>query len=186
MVAVSWYEAVAFCNWLSIEEGLTPAYNSAGRANLTASGYRLPTEVEWEYAGAKGASGEAERLWAYTGGFVDPDDWDCNKVVSSLCSVATQSADVGSKSPSGDTPQGLADMSGNANEWCSDNDQADGDVGSGPNRYYFVDDDSSTRFVLRGGEWGVNSDEYWLRAANRGDADADDRGDKIGFRVVRP
>jgi len=55
----SWYEVVAFCNWRSIKEGLSPVYDSTGRADLAASGYRLPTEVEWEYAAAKGGGRRA-------------------------------------------------------------------------------------------------------------------------------
>ncbi len=63
---MSWYIAVAFCNWLFDKEGLARAYDNAGLANLFASGYRLPTEVEWEYAAAKGALAEpVERIYAY-------------------------------------------------------------------------------------------------------------------------
>ncbi|MFO7609327.1 MAG: formylglycine-generating enzyme family protein [Candidatus Krumholzibacteriia bacterium] len=52
---VSWDMAVAFCNALSLREGLTPAYTINGSNgdvtwNQSASGYRLPTEAEWEYA----------------------------------------------------------------------------------------------------------------------------------------
>ena len=65
VIGVSWYEAVAYCNWRSVKEGLTPVYDTAGRANLKASGWRLPTDVEWEYAAAKGAPGQSERIFAY-------------------------------------------------------------------------------------------------------------------------
>ena len=176
---MSWYEAVAFSNWLSEKEGLTPAYNSAGQANLSASGYRLPTEVEWEYAAAKGASAEGERIYAYG------DSWDANKVVGG--SGETQTANVGSKSPAGDTPQGLADMSGNVWEWCSDNWQAAGNVSSGTDRYYFNVDQTSTGFVLRGGVWYFTVEDFF-RAAHRFiiNYGPDVRNGYIGFRVVRP
>ena len=177
VVGVSWYEAVAFSNWLSEKEGLTPAYNSAGQANLTASGYRLPTEVEWEYAAAKGASAEGERIYAYG------DSWDANKVVGG--SGETQTANVGSKSPAGDTPQGLADMSGNVWEWCSDNYQADGIVLNGTDRYYFSDDTTGNFFVLRGGAWLITV-EYVFREAFRYYYAPGGRLYSIGFRVVRP
>lgn len=47
---VSWYDAVRFCNALSLSEGLEPAYSIDGTEvtwNREANGYRLPTEAEW-------------------------------------------------------------------------------------------------------------------------------------------
>jgi formylglycine-generating enzyme required for sulfatase activity len=180
---VSWYEAVAFCNWRSVKESLTPAYDSAGHATLSASGYRLPTEVEWEYAAAKGASGQPERIYAWG------DTWDSNKAVCSVApATATKTADVGSKSTAGDTPQSLADMSGNVWEWCSDNCQSDASVASVPNRYYFLDDSTSQYLMVRGGAW-YNSDEVIFRCAFRGSFGNPDyhySNDGFGFRVVRP
>jgi formylglycine-generating enzyme required for sulfatase activity len=171
VVGVSWYEAVAFCNWRSVKEGLTPAYNSAGLASLSTSGYRLPTEVEWEYAAAKGGSGQAERIYAYG------STWDVNKVVGNT----TKTASVGSKSTAGDTPQGLADMSGNVWEWCSDNYQTT--PATGTDRYYFANDSTSLWFILRGGSWDY-TDEYGFRCATRNYNPPSCRYDVIGFRVV--
>ena len=48
---VSWYGAVMYANWLSIQEGYSPVYDeTTWAADYTANGYRLPTEAEWEYA----------------------------------------------------------------------------------------------------------------------------------------
>ncbi len=182
VVGVSWYEAVAFCNWRSVREGLTPAYDSTGLANLSANGYRLPTEVEWEYAAAKGASTESERLWAYSGGLSLP--FDQSKVVCSvLPASATATAVVGSKSPAGDTPQGLADMSGNASELCDDNFPAS--ILSEIDHYFFSGDAQTDRFILRGGNYLENT-ESAFRGAYRGDSGPSPfQGSNVGFRIVR-
>ena len=54
VVNLSWEDAVSYCNWLSAEEGLTPAYEKKFERwqpiSPTPNGYRLPTEAEWVWA----------------------------------------------------------------------------------------------------------------------------------------
>ncbi len=179
-VGVSWYEAVAFSNWLSLKEGLTPAYNSSGQVNLSASGYRLPTEVEWEYAAAKGASTESERIYSY--GSI----WDCNKTVNSVSPCSNSTTANVELVTAADTPQGLSAMSGNAQEWLSDNQQDDGDISSGTDRYFFIDDQRLREFSVRGGSWFFWSNNKIRVAYRRFGNAAVSKLSTTGFRVVRP
>jgi formylglycine-generating enzyme required for sulfatase activity len=93
VIYVSWYDAQAFCQWLSDKEGLA---------------YRLPTEAEWEYACRAGTSTN------YSMGDILPKEYE-NKPGNS-CLVKTD-IPVG-KTPA--NPWGLYDMHGNVEEWCHD------------------------------------------------------------------
>jgi len=93
VVGVSWYEAVAYCRWLS---------EATGRQ------YKLPSEAEWEKA-ARGADG---RIWPWG------DEWDPGKCNNNERGPHTTTP-VGQYSPAGDSPYGCADMAGNVWEWCA-------------------------------------------------------------------
>jgi formylglycine-generating enzyme required for sulfatase activity len=171
MYYVNWYEAVEYCNKLSIKEGLTPAYRGSGdniTCNWNANGYRLPTEAEWEYA-AKG--GNKDYLtYVYSGSnSVDAVAWyDRNSGISTHT--------VGTKVPNS---LGIYDMSGNVWEWCWDwyGNYASGTQSDprGPS--------SGANRVFRGGCWG-NSAVY-VRSAYRSDNTPSDRNFAVGFRLVR-
>jgi formylglycine-generating enzyme required for sulfatase activity len=175
VVGISWHEAIAYCNWRSTQEGLTVAYNlSTGSIVTTANGYRLPTLVEREYAAAKGDTSSNERIWP----------WGDTVANSSLVVFSTSATmAVGSKSPAGDTPQGLADMSGNAIEWCSDNSgwmPVDGAVDA----YYFVDGGGASNMIMCGGAFSsASSDDF--RNSYTVSASPGSRFAAYGFRTVR-
>ena len=181
VVGLSWYEAVAFTQWLSIKEGFPPAYNANGQIiDLLGDGYRLPTEAEWEYAASKGDPSETERLYAWG------NNWVCNKAVCRTpgCDVYVSYLEpIGGKSPAGDTPQGLSDITGNASEMVSDT--YDGDVSQFPSTDRYIFDTQENYIVHRGGGWrgqvaGVfeTSRRDYVNIQNRSH-------DDIGFRVVR-
>jgi formylglycine-generating enzyme required for sulfatase activity len=172
---VTWPQAARYCNARSRFEGLKPCYNEdTGACDFEATGYRLPTEAEWEYACRAGTNseysfgGEARQLGDFA--------WFADNSVK-------KTHPVGRKKPN---PWGLFDMHGNVAEWCQDV----YDPG-----YYKASPEKNPRGpaggnenVLRGGSWKSPSDA--LRSTYRigetpGFSDACLARDAIGFRCVR-
>jgi len=101
---VGWYPAVRFCNVLSGLCGLEPVYDeSMWEADLTKSGFYLPTETQWEYA----AGGPEHYTWSL-GDVFDPDDY------------VVDDTQVGAVQTHPANGYGFYDMSGNVGEWCHD------------------------------------------------------------------
>jgi formylglycine-generating enzyme required for sulfatase activity len=169
---VSWHDAIEYCNKRSLREGLTPAYRGSGDSvtcDLSASGYRLPTEAEWEYA-AKGGANGAYLTYEYAGSnSVDGVGW-----YNGNSSRRTHPA--GQKQPN---DLGLYDMSGNVWEWCWDwYGNYPGGSQTDP-----VGPASGSRRVLRGGSW--ENSAPLLRSAHRGGDTPKNRYGIYGFRLVR-
>jgi formylglycine-generating enzyme required for sulfatase activity len=116
---MSWYDAAAYCNWLSRKENLPVCYEPNERGKYAASmcikadalklsGYRLPTEAEWEYACRSGAVTSRyyglsiELLGRYAQYVLTSQGraWPCGSLLPN--------------------DLGLSDMLGNMWEWCQD------------------------------------------------------------------
>jgi formylglycine-generating enzyme required for sulfatase activity len=159
VVDISWYEAVAFCRWLTQHRG----YNPEGYV------YRLPTEAEWEYAARR----NTRRIYPW--GNEEPDDERANFNRTHEGTTA-----VGCF-PLGTTADGLHDLAGNVWEWTGTVYQAyPYDPTDGREH---MDDPADSFFVLRGGGWDPLS--VSLRASSRYYSPPDARDDDIGFRPAR-
>ncbi len=166
---VSWFEAVDFCNRLSRALDLPVAYRITGsgvRWDRDSTGYRLPTESEWEVA-ARG--GEAHRF----AGSADPEEvawfWD---------NTGGLTQPVGRKKPN---DLGLYDMSGNVAEWVWDW------YGPYPTEPLLTDpagpDEGDAR-VCRGGS-SFNLAEDARVAARCAQVSPEERFHFLGFRLAR-
>ena len=165
---VSWLDAVNYANALSEREDLSACYGVIGTTvtwpeGLSCTGYRLPTEGEWEYA-ARGGEGHV-----YSGSdTLSAVGWYTEN------SGSTTHA-VGGKAPNA---FGLYDMTGNVWEWVWDWYGSTLPGGRDP-----LGPEAGSFRVFRGGSW-FNSALY-LRVAYRGWHYPDYRGTDFGFRLAR-
>ncbi|KUL20440.1 SUMF1/EgtB/PvdO family nonheme iron enzyme [Chlorobium limicola] len=150
VVGITWYAARAYCLWLSLLEG-------------EESRYRLPTEIEWEWAAGGRRDGTIAKVrdypWPEEKGDPDPKLANYDNHVGAMTPVGSY--------PEGSTPEGFYDMAGNVWEWMDNGDHVNKSVAS-----------------LRGGSW-FDADVN-LRCSARSVDFPGVWNVSFGFRVVRP
>lgn len=190
VVGVTWQDAALFCNWLSQQEGLPPAYeNKNGRmvaVQPLTTGYRLPTDAEWEWVARFEGGGKFRRFPWGDALPVAPRSGNYADVTARLIVqdvIPDYDDGYAAAAPTGKFPAnalGLFDIGGNVAEWVHD--------------YYTVSADSGAvavdpagpadgkQHVIRGSSWKQSSvTDLRLSARSFGESQAND----VGFRVAR-
>ena len=183
VVATSWYQAAAYCNWLSEKEGIDKkewCYEIKGQVTklkenyLSLTGYRLPTEAEMEYATRAGAL--TSRYFGETEELLPRYAWYQKN-------SQNQTWPVGSLKPN---DLGLFDMHGTVWTWCQESYKAypagKGDEAVEDKEDSLVANSTDDR-VLRGGSFNYQASS--LRSATRLYYGPTYRGYSYGFRVAR-
>ncbi|MBU1701911.1 MAG: SUMF1/EgtB/PvdO family nonheme iron enzyme [Candidatus Eisenbacteria bacterium] len=172
---VTWYGAARYCDWLSLQDGLTRAYDHNGNwachggDPYGAEGYRLPTDAEWEYA----AQYDDERIYPW--GNQAPT---CSLANSRNCVHWTAPAET---YPGAPQALGLTEMAGNIFEWC--NDWHVCELGTAP----AIDPagpGSGTYRVIHGGCWD-HSSSYMPNALRPTNQNPNTSSFLLGFRAAR-
>ena len=207
----NWYHAIAFCNKLSIAEGLTPVYTVTGvdfntltyddiptmssntdwdaaTANWSANGYRLPTEMEWMWA-AMGAPADGQGGGTNTTGYAKAFAGSTgSNAIGDYAVYDYYGTGVGKTPNERSNPVGskLANELGlydmSGNVWEWTWDW-NAAYPTGTQTDYRGAASGENR-VARGGSWSHNAAN--CAVAYRNDFNPDNQGLNIGFRVVRP
>jgi len=186
LIEVTWYGAAAYCDWISLREGLGRAYDHQtwqvfGGDVYNSTAYRLPTEAEWEYA-CRGGTDTAFWSGEIVSGSCDEPAltgaaWFCGNAGNASHNVGTKAANF----------WGLFDMHGNVWEWCNDyygHYEVDQGYTVNPDTVIYLIDpvgpDEGENRVVRGGRWLLSS--TMCRSASRMMGTPDFKGENIGFR----
>jgi len=166
--SVSWRDCVKWCNARSEKEGRVPCYTLSGSTyktgwldlpvcNISANGYRLPENDEWEYAARGGLSGK-RFPWGDTITHNEANYYSTNSYSYDISPSRGHhpnyaDGETPNSSPVGSFPSneyGLYDMAGNVSEWCND-------------------DTSSLSRPYRGGSWHSQANragcKSWVRVS---------------------
>lgn len=216
VVCIRWPGAALYCNWLSAQQKRPLCYDTASWAcDFNKSGFRLPTEAEWEYAARGGAKNPyfnfpwgndadpTKANWPESRNpfRVGPQPW--TTPVGFFDGQLHRKADCAWPAPeetfqtaNGANGYGLYDMAGNVwqfvNDWYARDYYAlsPSNNPAGPDRGSLMPDGKPYR-GMRGGNW-YNGENGHSRVSNRnpsywrGPQDPDHPYYHIGFRVVLP
>jgi len=193
---VNWWEALEFCNMLSEKYGLEPVYDLSKSAQgilmikelggetvypdvanfKNTEGFRLPTEVEWEWFARGGQNAIEQGTFDYTysgSNNINEVAWFTENSGGNKGAIQ----DVGLKKPN---QLGLYDCSGNVWEWCYDTTE---NIEEGMSYVYNAFDSSNIYRRLKGGSWCYDAKD--CAVLYRFGDQATSASNIVGFRIVR-